>query len=194
MKKHLFITGTEGCGKTALLRQELGGALAYAGGFITECVPANGGATKTYVLRPAAAPATGDSESYSFMDCGSTPPVKDNEVFRGPAVRLIEEARNYPFAMLDEFGGFEMVIPQFRNALAELLNSETPIIGVLVSEDRIRELTRSFGLGDRFTMLTANLKTVLGRDSDTVLLEMRSGDDMAVRRIVRQWVSEYALF
>ena len=50
MKKHLFITGQEGCGKTALLRQELGGALAYAGGFITECVPPT--VSVKAVLRP----------------------------------------------------------------------------------------------------------------------------------------------
>ena len=39
MKKHLFITGHPGCGKTDLLREELGAAAAYAGGFLTvpEC-------------------------------------------------------------------------------------------------------------------------------------------------------------
>ena len=37
MKKHLFLCGPAGCGKTKLIREELGPALAVAGGYVTEC-------------------------------------------------------------------------------------------------------------------------------------------------------------
>lgn len=193
MKKHLFITGPSGCGKTTLLRQELGGALAYAGGFVTERVCGEDGRAAAYDLCPAAAAAgIGGFEAHRFLDLDQTPPRKDNEVFRGPAVKMLEEAAYYPFAVIDEFGGFELVIPQFRAALEELLNSELPIIGVLKGPDNASELKSSLGLGDRYTMLTDKLRAALSADPDTVVLEMLSRGDETVRRIVRQWVAEYA--
>ena len=36
MKRHLFLTGPAGFGKSARIRDALGPALAYAGGFVTE--------------------------------------------------------------------------------------------------------------------------------------------------------------
>lgn len=58
-----------------------------------------------------------------------TPPTHDNEVFRNDGVRLLSEAELYPFSVIDEFGGYEILIPQFREALSEFLSSEQPCIG-----------------------------------------------------------------
>lgn len=195
MKKHLFITGPSGCGKTTLLRQELGAASAYAGGFVTERRLDADGRLEGYELLPAAAASGAEGyESWRFLDYTVSPPAKDNEVFRGPAVRLLEEAAQYPFALIDEFGGFEIVIPQFRNALAAFLGSELPIIGVLKGEANAAELRRHFGLGDRYTALTQNLRRVLEADGETELINMESPGDEAVRRAVREWVKQYAGF
>ena len=107
-------------------------------------------------------------------------------------MRLLNEAAYYPFAVLDEIGGFEMLIPQFRNALAELLNSDLPIIGVLKGPESALSIKHRFGLGDKFTMLTDNLRTVLTRDSDTVVLEVKAPGDPVARRIAEAWAKEYA--
>ena len=93
--------------------------------------------------------------------------------------------------MIDEFGGFEIVIPQFRDALAAFLSSVQPCIGVLKSAANAEELRRRFGLGEKYTMLTRRLRQALEEDGDTLLLQTGGYGDETARRIVHQWVKEY---
>ena len=113
-------------------------------------------------------------------------------MFRESAAQMLREAELYPFVMLDEIGGFEMLIPQFRNELAQLLNSDAPIIGVIKGAENAEELRASFGLGEKFTMLTDNLRAVLANDEDTVVIEVKQRGDETAKRIVEAWVKEYA--
>lgn len=193
MKKHLFLTGVSGIGKTTIIRQALGSAAGYAGGFITERVADGDGSVEGFDLYPAAAAIGHDGfDGLRFLDLGTTPPRKDNEVFRESAAQMLREAGFYPFVMLDEIGGFEMLIPQFRNELAQLLNSDAPIIGVIKGAENAEELRASFGLGEKFTMLTDNLRAVLANDEDTVVIEVKQRGDETAKRIVEAWVKEYA--
>lgn len=193
MKKHLFLTGVSGIGKTTIIRQALGSAAGYAGGFITERVTDGDGRVEGFDLYPAAAAIGHDGfDGLRFLDLGTTPPRKDNEVFRESAAQMLREAEFYPFVILDEIGGFEMLIPQFRNELAQLLNSDAPIIGVIKGAENAEELRASFGLGEKFTMLTDNLRAVLANDEDTVVIEVKQRGDETARRIVEAWVKEYA--
>lgn len=193
MKKHLFLTGVSGIGKTTIIRQALGSAAGYAGGFITERVTDGDGRVEGFDLYPAAAVIGHDGfDGQRFLDLGTVPPQKDNEVFRESAAQMLREAEFYPFVMLDEIGGFEMLIPQFRNEFAQLLNSDAPIIGVIKGAENAEELRASFGLGEKFTMLTDNLRAVLANDEDTVVIEVKQRGDETARRIVEAWAKEYA--
>ena len=192
MKKHLFLCGPAGCGKSGLLREELGPALAMAGGYVTEAArDKNGKITGADLLPAAAAGGIQGFAALRFLDMSCLPPKRDNEVFRGPAVQLLQEAEYYPFSFIDEFGGFEIVIPQYRQALAEFLSSDQPCIGVLKSREEAAKAREQFGLGEKYTMLIENLHQVLAGDSDTILLKTSGYDDQVTRRIVRQWVKEF---
>ena len=134
IKKHLFLVGPSGGGKTTLLRETLGESLEYAGGFVTERVCAEDG---------------------SLL-------------------------------------GFELLVPQFREAVESLLSSEQPVIGVLKDIDSAEELRRRFGLGEKYILLVRRLRQALEADPDTILLRSSGRDDAAARNIVRQWAAEYA--
>lgn len=192
MQKRLFLTGPSGVGKTWILRQQLKEQLASAGGFVTERIADRKGAVLGFELLPAAAAA--GIEGFSgqrFLDCSVSPPRSDNEVFRSFGVQLLEEAAYYPFAVLDEIGGYELLIPQFRNALAELLNSDTPCIGVLKSPANARQLKRRFGFGSKFTAHTRQLHRALKADPDTLIIKVNKPGDKRAMDAVERWVREF---
>lgn len=193
MKKHIFLTGLSGCGKTSMIRRALGDKMAYAGGFITERRLAPDSSLLGFDLLPAAAALDPDSyEGKRFLDYSVNPPTHDNEVFRADAVRLLQESELYPFSVIDEFGGYEILIPQFREALSEFLSSEQPCIGVLKANKSVQELKARFGLGDRFTAYTIRLHEALANDPDTLILKVSGWDDKIAQNIVSKWVEEYA--
>ncbi len=192
MKKHLFLTGPSGYGKTAMIREALGDALPYAGGFITECKRSEDGSLLGIDLYPAAAAADFSAyDAHRFLDFSSGKPSKDNEVFRNVGVQLLREAAYYPYAMIDEFGGFEVIIPQFRSALADFLNLDIPIIGVIKGPEGVQELQDTFGLGERFSDMAALIRQVIAGNVHSEVIEMRRPGDARAERHVKKWADEY---
>ncbi len=192
MNRHLFLAGPTGSGKTTLLRGALGDSLREAGGFVTEAVHGPYGDFNGLALLPAAA-AGGVSgfEAEQFLDCRRFPPRTDNEVFRSTGVRLLQEALWYPFALLDEIGGFELIIPQFRTTLYELLRSDLPIIGALKTPEEADAMRQALGLGDKFSRFEDELWQFLRHDKDTQILYVRSLSDEAAAEALAQWKREH---
>lgn len=192
MEKHLFLTGISGCGKTTLIRKILGDKLAFAGGFVTERIRGTEGELLGYDLFPAAAAAGIEGFcGLRFLDYSCTPPRSDNEIFRVDAVRLLNEAQMYPFILLDEFGGYELIIPQFREALLDVLNCDVPCIGVLKGAPNAAQLQKRLGLGDRYSAYRDALEAALRRDSDTKIVDVKGWDDKKALSAVAQWCEEY---
>ena len=193
MQKHLFLTGPSGVGKTTLIRSVLGPVLGYAGGLVTECVLDEDGTLLGYDLYPAAAAADHSLyESCRFLVYSGGQCYRNNDAFRELGVKLLQEAEYYPFAMLDEFCGFELVIPQFRVALDSFLKLDLPIIGVLKGPESVNAIRERLGLGPRFPAAAALLREELLQDPDTLLVGMHERGDACVEAIVRRWAAEYA--
>ena len=193
MKKHLFLCGPTGCGKTTLIRTVLGSKAAEAGGFVTERILSSDGKLIGFDMFPAAHMAGIEGfEGKRFLDYTSAPPTKDNEVFREDGVRLLKESEYYSFSVLDEFGGFELVIPQFREALLDALSSSQPCIGVIKSIPNARELQQRFGIGERYIEIARSLRAALDKDEDTAVIDMNGFDDPFAVYAVKQWADEYA--
>ena len=113
MKRHLFLSGPAFSGKSRLIRKQLGSGLQNAGGFCTElCKAPDGSMLGCAMIPTAAAGGVQGLERELFLDMRSFPPAHDSEVFRVLGVRLLDEAAWYPFAVLDEIGGIDLIIPQ----------------------------------------------------------------------------------
>lgn len=194
MQRHLFLTGSSGNDRSAIIISALGAKLKYAGGYMTLGAKNEFCGIEGVDLMPAAA-AAGISglERARILSFENGALVHNNEVFREVGVRLLQEAQYYPFAVLDEFGGFDLIIPQFREALLEVLNSDLPCIGVMMSEDEGENLRAVLGLGEKYTAFRRALKTALENDADTLVLDVDSEDDDQIIRTLQSWISEYAV-
>ena len=191
MHKKLFFccSSSSGCRETIL--SELGESLASAGGFIMARAIGSDGSMLGIDLFPAAAAAVEGFTGARFLDLTVSPPKTDNEVFRVEAVRLLQEASYYPFAVLDSIGGFELVIPQFREALAAFLSSSVPCIGILRPLEEA-ELMRGFlGLGERCTAFAARLRSALEADDETMLLDVPGELEAGHIAALHQWVETF---
>lgn len=193
MQKRLFLCGPSGCGKTTMIRNALGDKLAQSGGFVTERVCSPDSALLGFDLLPAAAAA--GIEGFAplrFLDYTTAPPTRDNEVFRTEAVRLLQEAEYYSFAVLDEIGGFELVIPQFRAQLAAFLSAPVPCLGVLKAPSGVAELRERFGLGEKYAQLYNRLRAALDADPDTLVIDLTERGDAAAEALVNEWCRCFA--
>ena len=191
MHKKLFFccSSSSGCRETIL--SELGESLASAGGFIMARAIGSDGSMLGIDLFPAAAAVVEGFTGARFLDLTVSPPKTDNEVFRVEAVRLLQEAPYYPFTVLDSIGGFELVIPQFREALSAFLSSPVPCVGILRPFEEA-ELMRGFlGLGERCTAFAAKLYSALEADADTLLLDVPGMLDANHMTALRQWADAF---
>ena len=193
MQKHLFLTGPSGCGKSEAIRHTLGPALLSAGGFVTEHERGKDGQLQRSLLLPTAAAGGAEGfEALPYLDFRGSTPLHDNEVFRSEGVRLLEEAPWYPFSVLDAIGGFELLIPQFRAALADTLSSEQPLLGVLMQQNEAAALCRRLGLGERVEANISQLWKALQADRDTLIVELGGLHRRRALRALEQWTEEYA--
>ncbi len=193
MKRHLFLTGPAFCGKSYLIRELLGTRLQAAGGFCTEMSTDDTGNLIGCCLLPAA--MAGGAEGFEkelFLDMRTFPPLHDNEVFRETGVRLLKETEWYPFGVLDEIGGIDLIIPQFRFALDELLASELPILGVVKTREEAEQMRQSLGPGERFREFSERLHMMLESDPNTEILTISADPQKEAGDAVAAWITEYA--
>ena len=192
MQRHLFLTGPTGCGKSTMIKNALGDKLGYAGGYMTvPSLNADGQFTGLDLIPSAAGAGIDGYERAQFLSFTESGAHTDNEVFRNEGVRLLKEAEYYPFAVVDEFGGFELIIPQFRNALLELLNSELPCIGVIKTEDDGEAMRSTLGLGEKYSGYLHALHESLAADEDTLVIETDGNEDENAINLLNQWIKEY---
>lgn len=193
MQKHLFLTGPAGCGKSEALRSVLGSALLGAGGFVTLPERDEDSCLCRCSLLPAAAAGGAEGfEAHPYLDLTRVPLWHDNEVFRIEGVRLLQEAAWYPFSVLDAIGGFELLVPQFRAALSELLNAEQPLVGVLLARKDSLALCHRLGLGERVEMNIEQLWKALRADPDTRIVDLHGLHRKQALRALEQWAEEFA--
>ncbi|WMJ84002.1 nucleoside-triphosphatase [Oscillospiraceae bacterium LTW-04] len=194
MKRRLFLSGPIGCGKSTLIRSALGGLAKSAGGFVTERAFDKNGLLIGFNLLPACSIACLNRQctALSFLNFSGGKAQRNNDVFRLDAVRLLTEAMTKPFAIIDEFGGYELLVPEFSQALMAFLESNIPCVGVLKAPAASEALRTSVSLPSEYLDIAAKLRAALKSDPDAEILETSGRGDRNAQATLRAWMEEYA--
>ena len=187
MKKKLFLTGPDRSGKSDMIHNALGERILRAGGFVTIRERDEKGKVRSFDLMSA----DGSGQPERFLEFVNGKPVSRLEVFSQTGTRLLRQAENRPFVVLDELGGVELLDDSFVHALAQLLQSDKPCIGVLKGPGAGKTVG-VMGLNLRYELAWRVLRDRLMKDPDTTVIQTTGlGDEKALAQ-VKQWVDTYA--
>ena len=194
MTGRLFLTGPIGCGKTTMIRTALGEKVSRAGGFATERTYDGDGAPTGFMLMRAAElalpPAYRSGRRFLIFEQGGS--RREDTVFTEYAAAILREAAISPFALLDEFGGFELTLPDFEAALHDFLHTDVPAIGVLKAIPSAKNLTKRLNLSDTYLIQARQLFAALDGDPGTTVLRTTGRYDVAAKAAVDEWVKCFA--
>lgn len=182
MKRHLFLTGPMGCGKSTAIANAIGEKLPNFGGFLTKRVLGPDGHAQSFFLE-----SPDGSKRETFLDFSSGKPEVHLEVFQNLAVSLLAG----DVLVLDEIGGIELLCPEFTAALSAVLASDVPILGVMKGVAPANALIRALGLTEEYEIASQNLRKAMQEDENTLLYECGQFDGQALR-LAQAWVKEYA--
>lgn len=188
MKKKLFLTGPDRSGKSDMIQTALGDRIRHAGGFIT--IRQRDGAGN--VLGFDLAAADGSGQKARFLEFTEKRPVTHPEVFSQMGTRLLNQAENRSYAVLDELGGVELLDDGFVRALVRLLRGDIPCIGVLRSADSTGKTVGVMGLNLRYELARRVLYDHLLKDPEAMVVETTGRDDPKALELVQAWVEQYA--
>ena len=189
MRKNLLLSGSIGCGKSTLIRQALGKSALSAGGFVTLRVIRED-ALLGFNLAPAAALAEDSCPRQRFLDF-TEGKRRNDAVFSDFGAEILRDSLRAPFAVADEFGGLELMIPEFCSALMALLQSEVPVVGVFKTPEASVALIRRLHPESSYEEAYRKLRRLLLEDPNTQLLETTGRGDIYAEQQLRLWVNTY---
>ena len=175
MKKHLFLTGPIGCGKSTAITVALGEKITQCGGFLTRRY------REPHLHFTLESPD--GKVKKTFLDFASGKPEVDLTVFS-------ESYLQGKPIVLDEIGGIELLNSDFADALEVVLTSGTPIIGVIKGEGPAGALIDKLGLTEEYHWAADKLRKQLYNDPNTLVYTCTQYDENALL-LVRRWVEEY---
>ena len=175
MKRHLFLTGSIGCGKSTAITVALGEKITQCGGFLTRRY-------RDPYLHFTLESSDGKVKK-TFLDFASGKPEVDLTVFSQKDLRG-------EILVLDEIGGIELLNPEFASALEAVLSSGIPILGVLKGEGAAGALIDRLGLTEEYHWAAGKLRQQLYNDPNTLVYTCTQYDENALL-LVRRWVEEY---
>jgi nucleoside-triphosphatase len=132
MKRVLLLTGRPGTGKTALIKETLARTKVKGGGFYTEEIR-TGGVRQGFKLvtldgQEAILAHVGISSSYQV----SKYRVDTDSLNRVGVSALRQALKETDLIVIDEIGKMELLLPRFREAVTQALNSGKKVLGTIM--------------------------------------------------------------
>ena len=177
MKRHLFLTGSIGCGKSTAITVALGEKITQCGGFLTR---------RYWEPRLHFTLESPNGQfAETFLDFPDGKPRVNMDAFSHLGVTLLKG----DILVLDEIGGIELLCPEFAAALEQVLQTDIPVIGVMKGEGPAGALIDTLGLSEAYVRTADRLRNQLRNDENTLLYECRQFDEHALH-LAKQWAEE----
>lgn len=181
--KRLFLMGSIGCGKSTMIRNALGRDISQAGGFLTVRITDGPKLLGFELVSPRAL-----HQGHRFLDFENGTLQKDR-VFTDFGISYLQTPAS--FAVIDEFGGLELLEDDFYNALLTFLQSDIPCIGVLKTEEAAAAMAEKVPLGPIYFQRYRTLLQTLKNDPETQLIPTTGWQDQSTVEILAQWAEKY---
>ena len=129
----LFLTGEIGVGKSTLLRRLLAilPELRLGGFYSVKVADVPGALGSVYLAPPETEPMPTAEYRIMVRRGPGERPERWPAVFETAGLALLKEAESSDLILMDELGKVEAEAPRFCARVLELLDGETPVLGVL---------------------------------------------------------------
>ncbi len=132
MKRALLLTGKPGTGKTALIKEAIARTKVRGGGFYTEEIRAGG-------IRQGFKIITLDGQEAILAHINISSPYQvskykvDMDSLNSVAVTTLRQAlKERDLILIDEIGKMELLSPQFREAVRQVIGSGKKVLGTIM--------------------------------------------------------------
>ena len=193
MKKHLFLEGPIQEGKSTLIRSLIRDRLQQVGGFSSQRLLNDGGKTVGFRIAPPEE-ALALTAKYSpelsdvFLYFGGEKTEVKPEIFADTAVKYLRQREEKKLILLDEIGGVELLDPDFRKELYNVLKGDIPCLGVLKLENSNRGMCEGANIGSPCTSFLLQLRKDLIDDFDADIIPFDRGSAKAATDKVKAFV------
>jgi nucleoside-triphosphatase len=193
MKKHFFIEGPIQEGKSTLIRGLIKEHLTQVGGFSSQRLFNDDGETVGFRIVPAAE-AMDLTMKYSpelsdvFLYFEGRETEKNPEIFTDTAIRYLKEGRGKKLILLDEIGGIELLMPEFKEALYEILGGGIPCLGVLKLEHSNRHMCSNANINRECTDYQMQLRDRLLNRYEAEVIHFERDNAGNVKKAMRTFL------
>lgn len=182
MIEKLFLTGPSGSGKTTNLIQLLDSVQGDIGGFVVQRIRSG-----ERVLGYAMTPAKGARQVW--VEASEPPPnsflTMENEGLRFHPERFtadfLQLTSQGDLILLDEIGGMELLLPEIRLRLAELLNDGPPLLAVWKSKENLMHMIHRGNAPASLLSLHQEIELLIQKNERAAIVSESPSQEMLLR-------------
>lgn len=194
--RHLFLEGAVQEGKSTLIRRLIQPFLDQTGGFSSQRLLDGGGETVGFRIVPVSE-ALELTREYQpdltgiFLAFQNGKAEKAPEIFLKTALQYLNDSGGAKLILLDEIGGMELGVPEFREALYRVLSGPVPCIGVLKLEEKNRHMCEQAVIDQSCLTWHQALRRNLVEQFDAQLISFSQKTETAAEQRIAAFLEQF---
>jgi len=114
---------------------------------------------------------------------------RKDEVFRTTGIELLSDLSLKKLVLLDEIGGFELLIDEFREKLYEVLSGDIPVLGVIKSNNNRYIMQNAVKIKDEYVELYDKLRLDIVNEFGGKILDVNQENISYVDKEVKEFLN-----